>query len=77
MILICCISGGNVCLRRVLGFGDISSITPFYPRLKYVQKNASEKELFIVIGGDRGLAGGYNINIFKKVLEETKHIHLV
>ena len=46
---------------------DIAKDTDIHT-LKYVQKNASEKELFIVIGGDRGLAGGYNINIFKKVL---------
>ena len=26
---------------------------------------ASEKRLFIVVGGDRGLAGGYNANLFK------------
>ena len=55
---------------------DIAKDTDVHT-LKYVQKNASEKELFIVIGGDRGLAGGYNINIFKKVLEGTKGKNVV
>ncbi len=31
----------------------------------YMQPNGSQKTCFVVIGGDRGLAGGYNSNIFK------------
>ena len=33
---------------------------------------ASERRLFIVIGGDRGLAGGYNANLFKFVEKEIE-----
>lgn len=40
--------------------------------LKYVKKINSEKTLFIVIGGDRGLAGGYNINILKRINSEAQ-----
>lgn len=36
---------------------DISSI--------YTHKNEAKSRLFIVIAGDRGLAGGYNSNLFK------------
>ncbi len=31
----------------------------------YLKKNAAKKTCFVVIGGDRGLAGGYNSNVFK------------
>ena len=31
----------------------------------YLNKNDSEKTLLIVIAGDRGLAGGYNANVFR------------
>ncbi|MBE5999287.1 MAG: ATP synthase F1 subunit gamma [Eubacteriales bacterium] len=31
----------------------------------YTREGASEKWLYIVIAGDRGLAGGYNANLFK------------
>ncbi len=34
----------------------------------YLQPNASQKICFVVMGGDRGLAGGYNSNIFKLCL---------
>lgn len=32
----------------------------------YLQKREGGQTCFIVIGGDRGLAGGYNSNVFKK-----------
>ena len=32
---------------------------------KYTDKNREGKTLFVVIAGDRGLAGGYNSNVFK------------
>ena len=34
----------------------------------YLKESAGEKTLYIVIAGDRGLAGGYNSNILKMVL---------
>ncbi|GHU85746.1 ATP synthase gamma chain [Clostridia bacterium] len=39
-------------------------------QLHYVHKHIepSNKVLYIVIGGDRGLAGGFNLNLFKKVV---------
>ncbi|MDR2817482.1 MAG: ATP synthase F1 subunit gamma [Oscillospiraceae bacterium] len=39
-------------------------------QLRYVHehKKASNKALYIVVGGDRGLAGGFHLNLFKKVV---------
>lgn len=31
----------------------------------YMRKNDSEKQLIILVAGDRGMAGGYNANVFK------------
>ena len=36
----------------------------------YLEKRAGNKTLYIVIAGDRGLAGGYNSNILKTVTAE-------
>ena len=38
----------------------------------YLHETAGEKILYIVIAGDRGLAGGYNSNILKLVLSEIQ-----
>ena len=38
----------------------------------YSKENASEKYCYIVIAGDRGLAGGYNSNLFKFVDAQAK-----
>ena len=38
----------------------------------YLQKREGNKALYVVIAGDRGLAGGYNSNIFKLVMTELK-----
>lgn len=38
---------------------------------QYTKSGKNEKWLYVVIAGDRGLAGGYNANLFKKVEEET------
>ena len=32
----------------------------------YAKKAASDRYCYVVIAGDRGLAGGYNSNLFKK-----------
>ena len=37
----------------------------------YTREGKSEKRLYIVIAGDRGLAGGYNSNLFKFMESET------
>jgi F-type H+-transporting ATPase subunit gamma len=36
---------------------------------KYTQSSAGGKTCYIVIAGDRGLAGGYNNNVYKKLFE--------
>ena len=38
----------------------------------YLQKRPVKKVMYIVIAGDRGLAGGYNSNILKLVEQEIK-----
>ncbi len=38
----------------------------------YLQKKGGNKVLYVVIAGDRGLAGGYNSNIFKLVMSELE-----
>jgi len=38
----------------------------------YLKKREIKKSLYIVFAGDRGLCGGYNSNMFKKIEEETK-----
>lgn len=36
---------------------------------EFVEKREVKKRCFIAVAGDRGLAGGYNVNIFKSVME--------
>ncbi len=38
----------------------------------YTKSGNSDKWLYVVIAGDRGLAGGYNSNLFKFIEAETK-----
>ena len=38
----------------------------------YLQKGVGKKTAFVVISGDRGLAGGYNSNVFKLFAAETQ-----
>ena len=38
----------------------------------FTREGKNEKWLFIVVAGDRGLAGGYNANLFKFMEEKTK-----
>ncbi len=38
----------------------------------YMQQNGVQKACFVVMGGDRGLAGGYNSNIFKLCLAQME-----
>lgn len=42
----------------------------------YLKNSGRDKSLVIVIAGDRGLAGGYNSNIFK-LLDETKPLDII
>ena len=43
---------------------DIKSATKDFSCI-YTEGNKSDRTLIIVIGGDRGMAGGYNSNVFK------------
>jgi F-type H+-transporting ATPase subunit gamma len=54
---------------QVLGsaIDNIISLADESSELCWFNKNNSKKTLFIVFAGDRGLAGGYNSNIFKLV----------
>ena len=38
----------------------------------YAKKAASDRYCYVVIAGDRGLAGGYNSNLFKKLEADSK-----
>ena len=40
----------------------------------YLQKRTGNKTLFVVIAGDRGLAGGYNSNILKMVVSQMEDV---
>lgn len=53
----------------------VSNILLSYPECKtseYMKENDSKKDCIIAIAGDRGLAGGYNINIYKLLSEYTE-----
>ena len=39
---------------------------------RYLQQREAKKVMYIVIAGDRGLAGGYNSNILKMVMSEIQ-----
>lgn len=39
---------------------------------RYTKGNSSEVWCYVVIAGDRGLAGGYNANLFKELEAQTK-----
>ncbi|MBF4694539.1 ATP synthase F1 subunit gamma [Fusibacter ferrireducens] len=41
-------------------------------RMSYVADREIKKTLYIVISGDRGLCGGYNINAIKKAISEVE-----
>lgn len=43
-------------------------------RSRYIETGHPEKSktLYIVVASDRGLCGGYNVNVIKKALEESK-----
>lgn len=44
---------------------DTLTLSPEAQRSPYMQEKQSQKTKLIVIAGDRGLAGGYNANIFR------------
>ncbi|MBQ3079333.1 MAG: ATP synthase F1 subunit gamma [Clostridia bacterium] len=50
---------------------DLARYSAFEANSKYLKKGESGKILYIVLAGDRGLAGGYNANIFKCVFEDA------
>lgn len=46
---------------------DLLSVCPECSRSPYLRETKGQKTKLIVIAGDRGLAGGYNANIFRTV----------
>ena len=46
---------------------DLLSVCPECSRSPYLRESKGQKTKLIVIAGDRGLAGGYNANIFRTV----------
>lgn len=50
---------------------DIASMNLDY-QSRYLAKREEKKALYVVIAGDRGLAGGYNSNMFKAVAAATE-----
>ncbi len=50
---------------------DISHSTPSFSS-PYLKERETKKVLYIVIAGDRGLAGGYNSNILKMVYSQIQ-----
>ena len=53
----------NTLKQIAAGNTDLSSV--------YTKKSKNEKWCYVVIAGDRGLAGGYNSNLFKEMESET------
>ena len=43
----------------------------------YLSKKTGDKVAYVVIAGDRGLAGGYNNNLFKLVLEQIQNATII
>jgi F-type H+-transporting ATPase subunit gamma len=59
-------------LETVLGtLTDIANSNTDF-RSPYTKAHDNDKWLYVVIAGDRGLAGGYNSNLFKFMEQETK-----
>lgn len=53
----------NTLEQIAAGNTDLSSV--------YTKKSKNEKWCYVVIAGDRGLAGGYNSNLFKEMESQT------
>ncbi len=53
----------------------IGQIAASHPQstVPYLQENPNAPTAVVVIGGDRGLAGGYNASLLKKALEEMEN----
>ena len=59
-------------LETVLGtLTDIANSNTDF-RSPFTKASENDKWLYVVIAGDRGLAGGYNSNLFKFMEQETK-----
>lgn len=41
-------------------------------RMRYVAEHEIKKTLYVVISGDRGLCGGYNVNVIKAAISEVE-----
>jgi len=68
------IDGMNKAKQYQSAFSEVMDILLSCPECKkspYVQQRDGGKILMIVIAGDRGLAGGYNANVFRLMREYT------
>lgn len=55
---------------------DLAGCRPDYPSV-YTTPGKGNRACFVVIAGDRGLAGGYNSNVLKTVWEQMKELDSV
>ena len=60
---------GREYVRAVKEAANLLAASPECSKSPYMQKRETERLRLIVIAGDRGLAGGYNANIFRLIKE--------
>ena len=53
------------------------SASPECRKSPYMAERGTERTRIIVVAGDRGMCGGYNVNIFRKVSEEFADAELI
>lgn len=56
-------------MRKVIGHLALGNLEYRHP---YLEEREAKRVGYIVISSDRGLCGGLNINLFKKVMAEMK-----
>jgi len=62
---------GREYASSVDGIVDILTLSPECARSPYMAERDTQRTRLIVIAGDRGLAGGYNANVFRLAKEYT------
>ncbi len=60
-------AAGRQYREAIGGIVDLLTVCPECARSPYLRESSGEKTKLIVIAGDRGLAGGYNANVFRLV----------
>lgn len=59
-------------IRQVIGHLALANLEYKHP---YLQEQEVKRVGYLIISTDRGLCGGLNINLFKKILAEMKDFH--